>query len=82
MTPIANIAPILNDSQIERVFQGILENDQIRYSWSAQYHLINFIAMYGKRVHPNLLKRVQEEFPLSDLSPSRYIPNKPQDLSL
>jgi hypothetical protein len=60
---IANIGPILSDSQIERVFQAILENDQIRYSWSARPYLVNFIAMYSKRVNPNLLKRIQEEFP-------------------
>jgi hypothetical protein len=60
---IANIGPILSNPQIEQVFQAILDNDQIRYSWSAQYHLINFTAMYGKSINPNLLKRVQEEFP-------------------
>jgi Fe2+ transport system protein FeoA len=60
---IANIGPILSGSQIEQVFQAILENEQIRYSWSAQQHLINFVAMYGKRVNPNLLKKVREEFP-------------------
>jgi hypothetical protein len=60
---IVNIGPILSDSQIEQVFQAILENNQIRYSWNAQPHLINFIAMYGKRVKPDLLKRVREEFP-------------------
>ena len=60
---IANIGPILSNSQIEQIFQAILENDQIRYSWSAQPHLINFISMHGKRVNPNLLKKVREEFP-------------------
>jgi hypothetical protein len=61
---ITNVVPILNDSQIGQVFQAILENDQICYSWSAKPHLINFIAMYSKRVNPELLKRIQEEFPL------------------
>jgi len=60
---IINIGPILNDSQIEQVFQAILENDQIRYSWNAKPSLINFIAMYDKRVKPDLSKKVQEEFP-------------------
>lgn len=63
---IAEIGPILSDSQIEQVLQAILENDQIRYSWSAQPHLTNFIAMYGRRVKPDLLKRVREEFPPND----------------
>jgi hypothetical protein len=63
---IAEIGPILSNSQIEQVLQAILENDQIRYSWSAQPHLTNFIAMYGRRVKPDLLKRVHEEFPPND----------------
>jgi len=63
---IANIGPILSNSQIEQVLQAILENSQIRYSWSSQPHLTNFIAMYGRRVKQDLLKRVREEFPPND----------------
>jgi len=60
---IANVSPILNDSQIEQVFKAILENDQVRYSYSAEPYLINFIAMYSSRVNPNLSKRAQKEYP-------------------
>jgi len=60
---VANLGPILNDSQVEQVFKAILENDQIRYSWSAQPYLNNFISMYSKRVNPDLSKRVREEYP-------------------
>jgi len=60
---VANIGPILSDSQVEQIFQAILENDQIRYSWKAQSSLADFITLYSKKVKPDLLSRVQEEFP-------------------
>ena len=55
-----NLAPIFSDREINRVVDAALSNDQIIYSWSANYSLKKFFSLYKDKIPEEKYEKLKE----------------------
>jgi len=57
---ILNLAPILNDKELNRIVDAVLTNDQIMYSWSARPYLKKLLSLYRSKIPEEKAKKLEE----------------------
>jgi len=55
-----NLSSILDDREINRVMEAVLNNDQIAYSWSAKTHLRKLLQLHQNKISKEILNKVRE----------------------